>query len=427
VRCERTAFSNALERTGLAATTQGTDASGRPLATEAMVAPAISAFIETKACDLYVKESEAAGTAIDEAAAAEKALAAALTGLPEKQLHDPAPQLVLAGNLVSAETLLVPTSTNAQLQEAIDALSRTYVATAAVQRWRQLFTGLLALSGKPRDAAIAKAKRDVLTAPYRLDWAYWTGTELLSAPELRSQALRHDLAAIKAQVWRAVPTPERNEWMKAVDALERAKRKRDAAVADKAEKLKAFDAAYDKLYAALTASLAQTALDLDHEPAVANLRKGLTGHTVDVSNYGSVDVGMLVGLPLVSGLQRGSVWVAPYVGINVYTVPVDRKINIDELVGPRLRQRLSVTIGLTADAEAPTVGTRKTSGLLLNRVPLLAVGLRFTPQLRMSAGFALFRVADANPLSSATELGVAPFVGGSVDFDIIALAKGKLL
>lgn len=111
-------------------------------------------------------------------------------------------------------------------------------------------------------------------------------------------------------------------------------------------------------------------------------------------------------------------------------MPVDRTIGVNDLVGSRaqrLRQRVSLTVGLTATKSLPTVGNRPTEGPLLDRAPIVAIGVRMSPALRLSTGIAVFEVANQNALSGAKELGVAPFFGGSLDIDVIALAKGKLL
>ena len=152
---------------------------------------------------------------------------------------------------------------------------------------------------------------------------------------------------------------------------------------------------------------------------------GATASIPDASNYVAADVGLSVALPTSGGSQEP--WLLPYVGLNVYSMAVDRKIAWSEIVGSRVRQRVSLTVGMTlGSASSPNVPGRKITGPILDRYPLLALGFRLTSFIRISGGVLIYRLGDINPASAATTLGVAPFVGLSADVDVISAFMSEL-
>jgi hypothetical protein len=218
----------------------------------------------------------------------------------------------------------------------------------------------------------------------------------------------------------------RDQWINRLKELERAGRVWSERKNELKKELEDYYAAYDDLRVAVETSF-QRGADLNVTRARFELTPTAMAKTDDVGNYVSIDLGALVGVPLVDGAAAGETWIAPYLGVNIYTTPVDRSIAFSSLIGSRWRQRMSITLGLTAQSSTPTIAERATSGPLLSRSPLIALGVRATRGFRVTAGMAFFKVADENPLSGQTELGVAPFIGGSLDLDVIALAQGKLL
>jgi hypothetical protein len=144
------------------------------------------------------------------------------------------------------------------------------------------------------------------------------------------------------------------------------------------------------------------------------------GATPPAANYGSADAGAFVAFP--SGGAQRDVWLVPYLGLNLYSTPVDRTITLSELTGSwldRLRQRLSLTIGVTLST--PSIAGRSLSAPFLSHYPVVALGLRLSNYSRVTAGAVIYDLADANPASAAHTLVAAPFVGAALDIDLIHL------
>lgn len=157
---------------------------------------------------------------------------------------------------------------------------------------------------------------------------------------------------------------------------------------------------------------------IEAQTSIALLRESGEGTTPKPANYASVDVGVLV-----SGPRWGAdPWLLPYVGFNLYSVPVDRAVPFRDMVGPgltRLRQRLSLTIGFTL--ANPDVTNRTLDGFFLGKFPVVALGWRTSQYTRVSGGAVFYRYDSANPASSDTHLGASAFVGASLDIDLIHL------
>lgn len=145
--------------------------------------------------------------------------------------------------------------------------------------------------------------------------------------------------------------------------------------------------------------------------------KAAEGETPDKGNYASVDFGATVAYPLTQG--TGELWVVPYIGLNLYFVPVDRTVALSQQVGAWFWQRFSLTIGATLTA--PTLSGRTVQPSILGKYGVLAAGWRVTQYIRVTAGTLIYSVADANPGVAFTHVGAAPFLGGSLDADVIHL------
>lgn len=145
-----------------------------------------------------------------------------------------------------------------------------------------------------------------------------------------------------------------------------------------------------------------------------------SGVTPAAGYFVAVDAGVAVALPMVAAASKP--WLAPYLGLNFYLQPVDRRIPLRALAGDRWAhtlQRASLTVGTTVTA--PGIPGRATDTLVFGAYPLAAVGWRLTSYTRVSLGSMWFRVSKANPASTRKELAWAPFLGVSVDADVLSL------
>jgi hypothetical protein len=135
-------------------------------------------------------------------------------------------------------------------------------------------------------------------------------------------------------------------------------------------------------------------------------------------NYASVDAGAVFALP--SGRVSGTSfepWLVPYLGLNLYFVPVERVVPLDQLVGCTLLQRLSLTLG--KPLSDPKVPGRTTASKPLGNYILTALGFRLNSYMRVTGGTLIYALESQNPASAAETWYLAPFVGGSLDWDII--------
>jgi hypothetical protein len=152
------------------------------------------------------------------------------------------------------------------------------------------------------------------------------------------------------------------------------------------------------------------------------------GATPSAANFGSVDVGAFIAFPSGGSQSATDVWLVPYLGLNIYTTPVDRTIDLGQLTGTwldRVRQRVSLTVGVTLSA--PSLAGRTLNTPFLGRYPVIALGFRTSSYSRVTAGTTIYNIADANPASAAHNLVAAPFVGAALDIDLIhLLTQAKL-
>lgn len=193
--------------------------------------------------------------------------------------------------------------------------------------------------------------------------------------------------------------------------------KRTGAAEDETAKAKARDELREKIDAA-TKSLKSIGEVHIRERASLSSRPG-AGETPNAGNYAAVDAGVVLSFPTAADELRP--WLLPYFGVNLYFTPVDRKIAVGDLVGNPFWQRFSVTLGVSL--AQPSLPDRTTRGIVFDRYPILALGWRFTHFVRGTAGAALFEIADRNPTSSDFHLAAAPFVGASLDIDVIHLIR----
>lgn len=154
--------------------------------------------------------------------------------------------------------------------------------------------------------------------------------------------------------------------------------------------------------------------------------KAGAGQTAPASNYASVDFGAAFAAP--SGGTSFDPWLVPYLGLNIYFVPVEREIPLEEIHGShwdKFLQRFSVTVGMTLSQ--PKISGREFKPFFLGSSnPLVAaLGYRLTPYSRVTMGAMIYSLGDVNPTSVGSGIYAAPFLGYSLDADVIHLV-GKL-
>ncbi len=152
--------------------------------------------------------------------------------------------------------------------------------------------------------------------------------------------------------------------------------------------------------------------------------------TPPAGSFASPDVGAFLAAPVL--FRRGSAdpgiagdpWVLPYAGLNLYLEPVERDVPLDQLVETKKRwfsrQRWSGTLGFVFKAE-PSISDRRVKAPILSAYPVVGVGYRVTPYLRITGGAVGYMLLDSNPGSKRASPSVAPFVGASIDTDLVSM------
>lgn len=133
--------------------------------------------------------------------------------------------------------------------------------------------------------------------------------------------------------------------------------------------------------------------------------------------YLSGDVGVL--MPIFHGDGRTETDVALYVGVNIYTAPVDKDVPL--AVAGGFRQRFSFTFGISLTDVEDSDETLE--GALAGKALIGGVGYRLTDHLRLGTGAVLFRQLDRNPGVTRKALGAAPYLSLSVDLDAAGAMK----
>ena len=141
----------------------------------------------------------------------------------------------------------------------------------------------------------------------------------------------------------------------------------------------------------------------------------------------SPDVGVLVAFPLRDArmLDGWRPWLVPYAGVNIYAERIDRVVPFDQLVGSRLRQRLSLTVGALLSRPEINGATITLPFHNTGIVPVAAPGVRLTSFTRASLGGLVFQYRDANPASAQQHTAAAVWLGVSIDADVWAAVQGK--
>jgi hypothetical protein len=176
------------------------------------------------------------------------------------------------------------------------------------------------------------------------------------------------------------------------------------------------------LLASLSAGLQSLRLEVgDATPSIRVDTRAGEGTLPDAGNYVSLDTGVALAYPAVGGGRDA--WVFPYVGINLYAVPVERKVPLESLVGGAL-QRLSLTVGFTLTA--PPISGRGVQSVIFDRYPMVALGVRIATYVRFTIGSAFYKLNSRDPASTQVVFGAAPFIGLSLDADLVSIVKKGL-
>ena len=275
------------------------------------------------------------------------------------------------------------------------------------------FKALLGKDLKNADGAVQKIN-ELLPLNAAVNYSTALATQKAHADDL--VRLQKDLVALLG-----VPTPTPAQAAQltadkaALDQAAGIKSADDKAVAD------ATSALTTGVQQAFSSPLLKPLLVVDDTVAVNGMAGD--GTTPAAANYAAIDTGVVAAFPFAYAGGNGTPWVLPYVGLNLYFTPVDRTVALSELVHPVV-QRLSLTLGRVL--ANPTLPNRTITDFGFG-YPLLAVGVRVSQFIRATAGAVFYRINADNPTSAGTTFGVAPFIGMSLDGDVIAIAQGNLI
>lgn len=119
-----------------------------------------------------------------------------------------------------------------------------------------------------------------------------------------------------------------------------------------------------------------------------------------------------------TGFQKGFNTVTYYVGLNIAFRPMDSDIPFKTLVKSRhikWTQRLTANIGVTLNSIAKT---NYRANLFGNDNVIAGLGYKFSHVINMSFGGMIYNNVNPNPLLDKKTIGVAPYVGLSINLKI---------
>lgn len=363
---------------------------------------------------------------------------AKLSGLPSNLPPLSSPLVMTAaGQVVPATDLLVLGSSDQVLQDAANQLRGRQNGIAGWGPVLLAWADALELLGR----AAPDKKQETLTSlrkqvqegqlPAPPTFELWDGTAFVPPAAFLKRRSPDSERLAKGTVARIPDDPKsetaetRKAWLTTLDSLVRARdglRQAEASYQSREEETQqAASALRTVLTAAFSADDVRKQLRIQVRTVTAGLKAG-SGETPSQANYASVDLGAVLAF------TKYDTWFLPYVGLNVYLVPVDRTVAPSQLTGTWanrvLWQRLSVTIGVSLSA--PTTPGLGIEAPFLSRYPLAALGYRIGTYSRGVAGVVFYKQQDANPLSGNKELKAAPFVGASLDIDLVHLLSKAL-
>jgi hypothetical protein len=111
----------------------------------------------------------------------------------------------------------------------------------------------------------------------------------------------------------------------------------------------------------------------------------------------------------------------PYMGFNVNFRSMDKNIKLRQIRYKSLRHYLSFSAGLTMRS----LKIDKKRDDFFDKTSLITgLGIRLSNYLRLTGGVVWFKVPDPNVITNNTLVRLTPFVGLSVDVDLIELFGG---
>lgn len=164
-----------------------------------------------------------------------------------------------------------------------------------------------------------------------------------------------------------------------------------------------------------------------HAVEVSTLTQAAGGNqTRAAANFVSVNAGVVAAVD-------GNMEVVPYVGVNLYAGAVERQISIwrqvpalldpDTTSAPKFfRRHLSLTIGV-ALANLHPPGVTASPGVLAKKDLLVGLGFRISDYALINLGAVIYSAPSPNPASGDQQVRAAPFLGTSVDFDIVYIVQ----
>lgn len=271
--------------------------------------------------------------------------------------------------------------------------------------------------------------------------AFWDPErrKMLSAPQalteferISPEVLRTQLEALRGEFVEA-QQPAVTRMITSFRTLNEDRDKRNKARAD----VEAARAARDQAFQQIRGALAQSLQAPSVVSALRTLRasQGRSDpkllRTPSAGSFASPDLGVFLAAPVLfprgsssPGLAGGEPWVLPYVGLNLYLEPVEREVPLDQLVESKhrlfSRQRWSGTLGFVFKTE-PNIRGRRVQAPILGAYPVIGVGYRVTSYLRVTGGAVGYWLLDSNPVSQRQSPVAAPFIGASIDTDLVSL------
>ena len=343
-----------------------------------------------------------------------------LQALPHNQLPAPKePLLFINGSLRSASQLLNESESTSWAAAANQLAARalaTPKSAPSFDAWVAIFQTLAAASDKAKGVDAAKKASSKAKPPAELE--LWDGTRWVGPDDFVRKHSRESQAISRQILAQVAQTNDVKRFEESLDGLIAAEGNRDEAEKSFNEAKTKKVTEREKMRTLLRDSFAtpgvQRLLQVLERPTETRGLSG-AGQTPAKANYASPDLGAFFAF------AGSETWFLPYLGLNVYLVPVDRTIKPSQLTGSRFEQvgqRLSLTLGATL--ASPT--TSKTiEAPFLSKFPIVAIGCRVGSYSRIVAGTVFYTLHHPNPASSSKFLRASVFVGASLDIDIVHL------
>jgi hypothetical protein len=326
-----------------------------------------------------------------------------------------------AKQVVAATELLVAAADPKALKEAADQLD---AQGSAYKPWAELLSRVVAAPPGERAKAVraAQDQAQALQKKTRLPLKIWSGSGFVDFAVYKGKldVPEQDVAGQLDHLPEGVAGPVKTAMKDLVQAEANQREREGAVVVALQASAQARDALEKELLAALTSNDVRQSLHAwGLRVPVSALRA--EKETPDAYNFASPDFGIAVGVT--SGGSGPNAMVLPYVVLNLYAAAVDRTIPVSEITGTgwqRFSQFFSVSFGLTL-APPSVPGRTVVNPLSIASYPVLAGGVRVSQYMRVTGGAVFYSLADPNPAVTQIHLRGAPFLGFSLDADVVSL------